>query len=346
VISGKSVDDDLLDWGLSEVKKAAQTKDLAPSFFEAMICCAFLLFESEAMDVAVLEVGLGGRLDATNVVSRPLACSIVTIGYDHQAVLGHSLSEIASEKAGIAKPGVPLVVGELCQEAILAVQSHASRINAPIRQFNTHFGSRITDSLAETGVTARFYRDSGEEFEFQCPLEGKYQAHNMALAAEIARGAGISTAICKQGIEKVFWPGRLERLKVGQSEILIDAAHNPQGVEQLVTFLLSHGYSGATIVFGALSGKDWRTMLNLLTRVTKSFWLAEPSSDQAVPCGEIAHYLAERSGEQPKLWNRQYDNLSMEIERLAYSTKIVVCGSIYLMGEIRKRLVVRDRSLW
>src|SRR5581483_11023365 len=195
-----------------------------PTFFEVTTAAAFELFRRAAVEVAVLEVGLGGRLDATNVVT-PVATAITSIGFDHQQYLGSTLREIAIEKAGIIKPGVPVVVGELPAEAFEAIERIASERRAEL-------------------VRAGAVLPAGYE-RVSPALRGAHQLRNAAVAVALleaanARGLGVPHAAITAGLTEVRWPGRLDlrRLDDGR-ELLLDAAHNPEGAAALAAFLRS-----------------------------------------------------------------------------------------------------------
>ena len=225
VIDGRPVGQDALVTAVADVRDAIdgllaeRALTVQPTFFEVTTAVAFELFRRAGVEVAVVEVGLGGRLDATNVVS-PIATAITSIAFDHQKYLGSTLRAIAFEKAGIIKPGVPVVVGELDPEAATVIE-------------------RIAD---ERG--AELIRTSARDAaDFTVGLPGAHQLANAAVAARLltlldARGISVSPEAIAAGLAHPEWPGRLDlrRLPDGR-EVLLDAAHNPAGAAALASYL-------------------------------------------------------------------------------------------------------------
>jgi dihydrofolate synthase/folylpolyglutamate synthase len=254
------------------VRRAAETHlSEPPTFFEATTALAFAHFARSHVQYAVVEVGLGGRFDATNVVT-PLVSIITTIGLDHQEYLGNTCEEIAKEKAGIIKPGTPVVTGRIEASPLSVIQSIAQDKQAPCVS--------LTENFAVLGETpARFaYRGSKRTYqELNCPLSGRHQLDNAACALaalEVAeeRGLHLAEANVRKGLQTVCWPGRLE-LVSQQPDILLDGAHNPQAAEALGHFLAQRhadrsSSSGQVIfVIGMMRDKDRRGVLARLAAV-------------------------------------------------------------------------------
>ena len=275
------------------------------TFFEALTVLALALFREREVELAVLEVGLGGRLDATNVIERPLACAITRIGLDHQYLLGDDLASIAREKAGILRPGVPAVLAPQRPEAQAVLEEIASRIGAPIVP------------LAQLG-------------ELRPRLRGAHQQENARIAATVLsalREQGVASD-ARAAIEDVEWPGRLERV----GAFLLDAAHNEDGAATLAAFLASEPRRRRVLLFGAMADKDWRAMLALLRPHVDALVFAAPPLARA----ERPENLAAALGGEPA------PSVERAIERareLAGDGEVIVAGSIYLMGEVRARLL-------
>jgi len=215
--------------------------DLSPTFFEYTTAMAFQHFADSGVDVAVLEVGLGGRFDATNVVT-PMACAITTISLDHQEYLGNTRSSIAFEKAGIIKPGVPVVLGRLDDDAWRAIEQVARDRQAPVFRINENFHT-------EGETPQQFsYRGLGMQYDgLTCALEGQHQLDNAAcalalLGAAAPQGIAVTSEAARAGLRKVHWAGRLE-VADRRPTILLDGAHNPAAATALADFLTRSGRS-------------------------------------------------------------------------------------------------------
>lgn len=295
---------------------ASGTLDMHPTYFETVTAMAFLLFAEAKLDTVVLEVGLGGRLDATNVVTPSLSV-ITPIDYDHQISLGNTIEQIAAEKAGILKPGVPAVFAEQRPEAEGVLREHAS---------GPYTFSR------DCGITDLAIDSRGSQFrlrgmEIVCPLAGEHQVDNARVAAIALTQLGVSTA----GIAATRWPARLEHVSE-QPEIIIDGAHNPAGVRALVNYIRRF-YSGRRIwiVYGALRDKAVAEMTSLLFPLAARIILTAPANSRAIPPEEIAapgaritHSIAE----------------AIAVLDEAQTTDVIfIAGSLYLAGEARALLV-------
>ncbi len=239
-IAGKLIDDEDLAPLLSEVLNRAEAYDIGPSFFEATTAAALLAFSREPADFCIIEVGLGGRLDATNVIT-PLVCGIAQVGIDHQAFLGDTLVEIAGEKAGIAKVGVPLICMSQSPEALIAIEAVATKTGAPI--------------LIEG-------RDWQIDEALKPSMAGAHQLRNANLAAQMIKTSAVLGAskdgIIQSGVASTHWPARLQKLSAGPltgtKQIWLDGAHNPACAEVLGAFLAAHGPKH--LILGILANKD------------------------------------------------------------------------------------------
>ena len=297
-----------------------------PTFFECVTAAAFVLFARAEVEIAVLEVGLGGRLDATNIVT-PLAAAITSIGFDHQAQLGSTLEAIAFEKAGVIKPGIPVVCGELPAEARRVVDDACAERGArPVR------ASACVDVEAVT---------AGKPLA----LRGAHQRGNAAVAACLLRqlndlGIAVDAAAIETALVDVAWPGRLEILRQGRTEVLLDAAHNPAGAEALARFLQDEGWSGCALVFGAMRDKDVAGMLAPLAPLCRAIVCTTPDSPRALPADAAAARAREAAGAP-----RRVDVVPRPGEALRRAAdefpRVVVAGSIFLIGPLRGILRAR-----
>jgi dihydrofolate synthase/folylpolyglutamate synthase len=285
--------------------------DFVLTFFEITTLLAFEAFRDAACDVVVLEVGLGGRFDATNVIASPLVSVVTSIGLDHQAYLGETKAAIAFEKAGIIKPHVPLVMGRLDDEAKNVVMACARESNAPIAAVDW---SRDVGSLA---------------------LSGAFQQANARVAAaalDVLAARGIPADI-ERGFANVRWPGRLETI-AGAPSVLLDAAHNPDGARVLVAHLASLPRSGRRVlVFGAMADKDWATMLDILRPCVDEIVAVAPN----MPRAELAENIARSaSGVAAKTIREGVD---LARERAGEDGLVIVAGSIFVLAEARAHVL-------
>jgi dihydrofolate synthase/folylpolyglutamate synthase len=304
-----------------EALQRAGTLDQPPTFFECATATAFVLFARAGVRVAVLEVGLGGRLDATNVVS-PIAAAITSIDFDHEAQLGHTLAAIAFEKAGVIRPGIPLVCG--------AVEPDAERV---IVEACAARGARFVPASACAALEAVVGAGGA------LSLPGAHQRANAAVALALLRelpalGLPVDAAALRAGLTDVVWPGRLERLAAGGVEVLLDAAHNPAGVRALADYLRGAGWSDAVVVFGVMRDKDAAAMLAALAGVCGTLVCTTPESPRALPAGALAARAREVPGAR---W--QVAAVPVPGEALAHACRlgrpVVVAGSIFLIGPLR-----------
>jgi dihydrofolate synthase / folylpolyglutamate synthase len=261
-VAGKLISDDALAPLLAEVLDCSE--DVHPSFFEATTAAAFLAFARTPADAAVIEVGLGGKLDATNVIEQPAVCGIAQLGIDHQSFLGDTLVEIAGEKAGIAKVGVPLVTMNYAPEIAAKVGECAAQRGAI-----WHPKSSDWDSILYNN--SLYYKDNIGKVALPCPkMAGQHQADNAALAVAMLRHQGaitIAEAALKAAMGWAHWPARLQRLEpgplAGDREVWLDGGHNEAAGKAVAEhFRQSLAFGGKIqIITGILANKDARGLL-------------------------------------------------------------------------------------
>lgn len=299
---------------------AAAEIDMHPTYFETVTAMAFVLFAEAKLDTVVLEVGLGGRLDATNVVI-PALCVITPIDYDHQIFLGDTIQQIAGEKAGILKPGVPAVFAEQHPEAEAVLRAQAQAPYILSRDW----------PIADLAIDARGSRFRLRGVETVCPLAGEHQVENARVAAIALAQLGVSPA----GIASAHWPARLE-LVSERPEIIIDGAHNPAGTRALAAYIRRF-YSGRRIwmIYGALRDKAVAEMTSILFPLADQVILTAPANSRAVapeeilaPGASITHSVAEALA---------------QLSIVPAEDVVFIAGSLYLAGEARSQLV-RQRS--
>ena len=318
-LDGDPVDDDLLSSLLGRALDAGP--DL--SFFETATLAAFFVFQDARVDLAVLEVGMGGRLDATNVIPPPRAAAITRIALDHTDRLGMTLIDIAREKAGIAKPGVDIVVGAVPRSVREAI-----------------------DEVAHArGATTS---EATEEAPVEVGPAGEHQRDNARVAAALGERIGASPAAIASGIATARWPGRLERI----GEFLLDAAHNPDGAEALARHLRSLALAPDRIalVFGALADKDWAPMLDVLAPLadTRIYVAPARASRAVVDPGIMAerHFgrVASSIEEALAMFGRPRGPTPPPAGPFPAPPErgrplVVVAGSLVLVGQARARLL-------
>lgn len=314
-----------LDTVFAAVDSATAAGALAavPTFFEVSTAAAFAVFRQAGVDVAVVEVGLGGRFDATNVLA-PDVTAITSIAFDHERHLGTTLSEIAFEKAGIAKPGTPLVIGRLPAEAARRVAAVAADVGAPLIDADGTASERVYPPL-------------------ELALRGRHQRANAAVAVAIletwsARVSPIPTGAIVTGLTDCYWPARLEWLRLASgAELLIDAAHNPAGATALATYLQDAKLAPVPIVFAAMEDKDLAGMVMPLLPFASRFVATTVPHARARTADGLAAALR---GLAPELPIDAEANPEAAVTRaLAGSQRAVAAGSIYLIGPLRARLL-------
>lgn len=309
--------------------EALRADDRLPplSFFEYTTLLAFEAFRDAACDIVVLEVGLGGRLDSTNIVT-PEVSVITNISFEHQRILGDTLAKIAREKAGVLKPNVPCVVGARGAEVRRAIRSRARSVGAPLRWIDRDFESEWQGRELSVRVGER--RWDG----LRLGLRGDYQGDNAACAlATVAElgdcGFEVSDANIRTGLRRAKWPGRLEWLR-GHPAFLFDAAHNASGCETLARYLDDLAHPGRVVLlFGAMRDKDHRRMLAAFDgRVDRRVY-ASPGIHRSEPPARLAKI---RDGSVA----RSVREAVARAKRAAGPDGlVVVAGSIFLVSEVR-----------
>ncbi len=329
VIDGREIDADRLEASAARVRAlverllASRVLEALPTFFECTTAVAFDLFREAAVDVAVLEVGLGGRLDATNVVT-PIASAIVSIDFDHQAQLGDTLAAIAAEKAGIVKPGVPVVCGAMPAEAMAVIAGAAAAAGAPLVRAGDD--EELARRVAAIPVS----------------LAGAHQRANAAVAlrlletvdADRRHAIRVGEAARIAGLSGASWPGRLETIMCGGRPILLDAAHNPAGARALASYLSTEAPGGVTLVFAAMNDKAVAGMLRELAPVVREMICTTAPTPRARSADELASVARSLGFNAAAV-----DDPMAAIARARQTPHpVVVAGSIFLIGAVRERI--------
>ncbi|MCU1237416.1 MAG: FolC bifunctional protein [Candidatus Solibacter sp.] len=306
--------------------------EMHTTYFETVTAMAMLIFSEEAVDIVVLEVGLGGRLDATNVV-LPELCVITPVDFDHESFLGRSLQEIAGEKAGILKAGVPAVFSRQRLEAAAVLDLRAAQLSIPVART---MGWEIVElELNERG--SRFRLSGGRDLRITCPLAGEHQVENAATAAVALTRLGVSDRDIEQGIALAHWPGRLERVS-GRPEIMVDGAHNPAGARALAAYL-DRFYKSRRVrlIYGAMRDKAIDEIAGILFPLAAQVIVTAPQQARALAPEailEIADHADLRVA--PDLSQA----LAMVRADATPEDAIFITGSLFLVAEARALLLV------
>jgi dihydrofolate synthase/folylpolyglutamate synthase len=328
----RTVIDRLRDGGRIEVH---------PTFFEVTTAVAFELFRRASVEIAVCEVGLGGRLDATNVV-QPLVTAITSIGLDHQEYLGQTLQEIAIEKAGILKPGVPVIVGKMPAEAFTAIAEIArDRGCTLVRAWDGVTADNLgpgTDSRRRM----RLRTPSHDYGELELGLRGSHQVDNAVVAVRLldaldARGIAVPPAAIAEGISHVQWPGRLDLVRLPDGrEALLDAAHNADGAAALAAFLRTMAPEKPPLVFAAMRDKAIDRMLSELAKTVGAFVFTCASNPRSADPAD----LAARTRAIAPTMRVEVEPSPARALTAAWriAPRIVVAGSIFLIGDVLKEI--------
>jgi dihydrofolate synthase/folylpolyglutamate synthase len=303
----------------------------APTYFEAMTAAAFLAFAERGVEVAVLEVGMGGRFDATNIAPADVSV-IAPIGFDHERFLGGTLAAIAAEKAAIIKEGRPVVVGRLEPGALEVVRREAEAKKAPL--IAALEGVEIRSE--ETGAGQRVWLEtpSRDYGVLALPLTGAHQLDNLALAVRAVECYSRSLTIecVARGVAATEWPGRLQRIE-GKPALLLDAAHNVMATEALVGYLTSHPHPRRVLLFGVMKDKRVWEMLEQLLPHVSYFIATRPEMSRARDPEKLARFAKER-GVPAEAVRSPEAALARARAVAGPEGEVLVAGSIFLLGEV------------
>lgn len=348
VIDGEPVSLDRLERAASRLREVVDALmargrlHAPPTFFEATTAIAFALFREANVEIAVCEVGLGGRLDATNILV-PDVTAITSIGFDHQQYLGSTLPEIASEKAGIIKTGVPVIVGDMPSEAFGPIARIAAERGAPL--LRARDGSTVVDR-GPTDAGGRLMRAETPARDYgtiRLALAGEHQVGNALVAIRLLEAfdqwahVPVPSSAVRQGLETVRWPGRLDRRTLPDGRrLLLDAAHNPEGAEALARFLASTFPSRPALVFTAMRDKDVRGMLRALSPQVHTLVLTRARTPRGADPDELAAVARAEGVACDTVVEPSLDRALARAWSL--TPTIVVAGSMYLLGDVMEAL--------
>ena len=331
-INGRQIEDDALAEIVSRVRPAAEAMADHPTEFELMTAAALLWYAQETCDVVALEVGLGGRFDATNIIDAPEAAVIMNIGLDHTAVLGDTLEQIAFEKAGILKPGTDAVLFEQGEEATGVVRRRCEELGVPLHIAD--FSQLVSefDSLYGQSFTYR-----GQPYAL--PLLGAHQLKNAAVVLELVevlreKGWKLEQGDVEHGLYAVSWPGRFE-LVSDEPYFVVDGGHNPQCAETVRDNLLHYFPDKRRILLlGVLRDKDYPGLTAILDAAADEYVCITPASARALPAEELAEHL-KRYGKPVTVCGSIRDGVTEALRRSDGDSVVCAVGSLYSVGEIR-----------
>jgi dihydrofolate synthase/folylpolyglutamate synthase len=293
MIGGSVIERGLLDRSIDELRSAADRAGIVPTYFEALTIIAFIAFARAGCELAVLEVGMGGRLDATNVV-KPIASVITPIGLDHQEYLGDTIAKIAFEKAGV-----------IHRSAVVLTSNEDERVLRVLRRRAEKFGDPF--------IVVRDDHDT--------PLAGAFQRRNAALAVATARALGIDERAIEEGVKNTRWRGRLECLRLGGKEIWIDGGHNPHAVGQTAPFIDANIPRPRLLVFGIMSDKDVKAVTDTLFPLFDRIITTEPFPPRSVRADSFPGAIPIADPDE-----------AFRAALASGERSIVVTGSLYLAG--------------
>ena len=338
-IDGQEVTEATLEEAAGRVRAAAGHLAHPPSYFEATTAAALLMFRDAGVEVSVLEVGLGGRLDATNV-TMPTAVAITQIARDHEAILGDSLDAIAREKAGVIRAGAIVVAGANPPGVMAVIAAAASAAGASLVDAAAGVTTHATMEDGRMGLELTTPRRTYAPL--QLALRGRHQIDNAVVAVRLLEtwpdrraddgGAGLPIAAIRLAVEDATWPGRLDLRMWRGRPILVDGAHNPAGAAALVAYLGEAYGRRLPMVVAMLNDKDVDAMIAALAPAASAFVFTAPASSRVVPPAELARRAAALVPEVPsRAADRPVDALA---EAAELGEPVVVAGSLYLAGAV------------
>ncbi|MDT2850252.1 bifunctional folylpolyglutamate synthase/dihydrofolate synthase [Vagococcus carniphilus] len=342
-INGKPIPDEDLVKLVKKIKPIVEEMDTVEELknaveFEILTAIMFQYFLEKEVDIVLVEVGLGGRYDCTNVIT-PLASAITTIGLDHVDILGDSIEEIASQKAGIIKENVPVVIGKVEEAAFNVIKEEAASLNSPIFHYGDEFTSKYIQPDEGWGEIFNFRSQELDLSHLKIGLLGKHQVDNASVAIELysivskSLGLPVTGKDIQKGLKKAFWPGRMEKIS-DEPLIVLDGAHNDHAMQVLVQNLKTE-FKGQQIhtIFGALSTKDIASMIKDLKTV--------PNLDLKVTTFDYPKAFTKEQYEELGLnaYDAWQEALAETLEELTGDDLVLVTGSLYFISQVRETLL-------
>jgi dihydrofolate synthase/folylpolyglutamate synthase len=333
-VNGENISDEELIALVEEVRPIADAMEDCPTEFELITALAFLYFARHKCEVVVLECGLGGRLDATNIIKRPLLSVITGIALDHTAILGDTIEQIAAEKAGIIKAGTPLLWCGNDEVAERVIRAHAEECKVPV--ITVKRDELCVNRMTLDGTDFDF----GEHKNMHLPLLGTYQPHNAAnalSAIDLLRRMDvlIDEQAVKAGLAAVAWPARFE--VIGKAPLVIaDGGHNPEGIDSAVRSIRAYfDERKVCIVTGVMADKDYRYMADRIASVADCVFCLTPDNPRALPAADYAAVF-EELGVPASAHGTVAEAVHAAMEKARQTgAPVVSLGSLYMYGEVR-----------
>ena len=319
-----------------------------PTEFELLTAAAILYFRRKRCDIVILEAGMGGRLDSTNVIPCPEAAVLTPISMDHEAFLGHTLTEIAGEKAGIIKEGCSVVSAPQKEEVLSVIKERCLEKGAsltiaqvPRLLSSGPLGTEFTLEGYGPGPEGEEKAEASDPSPFRIRLAGAFQPQNASLALQAAlvlgkKGFPVTGASIRQGLFKAIWPGRFEILSA-DPPFIIDGAHNPDGIRAL-TESLSLCFPGKklTMIAGVLADKDYEAMFREMIPFAESYITVTVPNPRALPAEDLAEYIRKCGGRaQPSSSLEEALEKALCLQKKGHTAGILAFGSLYYIGKIR-----------
>lgn len=325
------------------IRDCIEYAGIVPTFFEFTTALAFLYFADEGVDIAIIEVGLGGRLDATNIIT-PVVSVITNIGHDHREHLGDNLEDIVKEKCGILKESVPLVTTEMNKHIWALIEEKAEKLSSKTYTIGKDF--HVSSIKMDHKGSKFLYRGLRNNLHVRSPLPGRHQIFNAGTALCVAeiiceKGFCVDEKHLVNGIEKTFWPGRLEWID-SSPRVLLDGAHNCDGIIALCNFIrdvLKRENPSARIipVFGVLKDKDVQSMIKELGKYVSDMIITTPNTERGLSI-DILQRVVEDHAITFRIGHDIEEALSIAFNIARPTDIILVTGSLYLVGEARDML--------
>ncbi len=331
-LAGELISESHLTDILDECVRANGDREI--TFFEITTCAAFLAFARTQADWTLLEVGLGGRLDATNVVDHPRLTIITPVSIDHQQYLGETLAEIAGEKAGILKRGVPCIVGPQEEAGLAVIEAKAARLGCPLLVHGQHWRA-----WEERGRLV--FQDENGLLDLPLPnLPGPHQIDNAGAALAALRHLGADDAACEAAVTRAFWPARMQRLKVGPlvdaagaCELWLDGGHNPAGGQAVAATLARMAKRPTHLIVGMLNTKDIGGYMRPVAAEAASVTAVSIPGEANTLTADQTRAAAMAAG----IAADTADSVHEAVQRIAATdpgSRILICGSLYLAGSV------------
>jgi dihydrofolate synthase / folylpolyglutamate synthase len=343
-VAGEQISDDDFAGVLTRIQSlteellAAGKLRAHPTYFECVTALAFEYFAQHRVEFAIFEVGLGGRLDATNILT-PVVSIITRIDFDHESFLGHSLQEIATEKAGILKSAVPVILADQRPEARQVVLARAATLHCPVIDVASAY--RIDQESLPAGCirTRVAETTSGWSMDLAPRLPGRFQLQNALNAVAAARflserGFRISDHEIAEGIADTVWPGRIEKLQ-SHPDVYLDGAHNPSAARELAAFWQEHfAHRKIYLLYGALRDKAVDEVAGVLFPFATEVIFTEPRNSRAISAAQLADITAHHAAQSSVMADAE-QALEYALSKTAPNDAIFITGSLYLVGQLR-----------